>query len=127
MGIETRRIQRVFSYESATIASGAAETGEISMTIYAGGIVITPAAWTAANIGFKVSATSGGTFAILRDYLGAPVQISGIKTDGIRAYQIPDEVFAAGYVKLWSKSTTAATETDTNQAAARSLTVVLKG
>lgn len=127
MTVETRNIQRVFSYEDVTIASGAAESDEISVTRYAGGIVRVCTEWTDANIGILHSHISSGTFNVLHDYLGSPVQISGIPTTGGGDFALPDEVFAAGYVKLWSKSTTAATETDTNQGDARSLTVVLKG
>lgn len=121
-------INRGYKTVSLTIGSAAAVTEELDMTGYAGGLVhLAGTTWTDANIGFQVAPTTGGTYAILRDYLGAPVQISGVGTAVSRAYQIPDEVFAAGYVKLWSKSTTEATETDTNQGDARSLTVILKG
>ena len=121
------RINREYTTRTYTIASGAALTDEIDARYMAGAIVIIPAAWTAANLGIKVSPTSGGTFVILNDYLGAPVQVSGITTDASKAYALPDEIYATGFVKLWSKSATAATITDVNQAAARSIIVVLKG
>lgn len=76
----------------------------------------------------SVAPTTGGTFVILRDASGNPVQIGSIKTDGARAYALPAELFGCGFVKLWSKSATAATETDVNQTGGPlSLTVVLKG
>ena len=120
-------ITRESTIKILTIANNEALTAEFDMTPFAGGLVIVPGTWTAANIGFKVSPTSGGTFVTLVDYLGSPVQVSGVATGTSKAYQMPDELFAAGFVKLWSKSTTIATETDTNQGGARTLTVVLKG
>jgi len=121
-------ISRGYKTVSLTIGSALAETEEFDATGFPGGMVhLAGTVWTAANIGFKVSPTSGGSFAILYDYLGAPVQISGVGTAISGAYQIPDEFFPAGFVKLWSKSTTAATITDTNQGDARAITVVLKG
>ncbi len=119
-------IQRKFSNETLTIAANAATSGSFQFEQYAGGMVIVPSAWTAANIGFQVS-EDNSTFVILRDYTGVPVQISGIKTDGGRAYAMPAEMFSARFCKLWSKSTTTSTETDTNQASARSLIILLKG
>lgn len=110
----------------ATIAINTAISDELDFTDFSGGIVIIPVAWTAANLGIQVAEKGGGTFAILRNATGTPVQISGIKVDGVRAYALPDEVFACSSIKLWSKNAAAATETDTNQTAARSLNVLLK-
>ncbi|MHA1962153.1 MAG: hypothetical protein ACW99U_18265 [Candidatus Thorarchaeota archaeon] len=120
-------INRENSKKDVSIPNGTAESSVINMSQYAGGLVITPSAWSSANIGFKVSATISGTYYILRTDAGVPVQISTIKTDGARAYKMPDDVFVCHWVKLWSKNTTAATETDVNQGAARALTVLLKG
>ena len=110
----------------ATIANGAAISDELDITDFSGGIVITPAAWTAANIGIKVAEKGGGTFAILRGVTGTAVQISGVLTTASRAYVLPDEVFACGSIKLWSKNVAAATETDNNQGAERLINVLLK-
>ena len=121
-------IGRFGDVETLTIGLGTAITStELDMAHYSGGVVIVPAVWDAANIGFTVSPTSGGTFVILRDYLGTPVQISGIETAGSRAYSLPMEIFGCGFIKLWSKSLVTLTETDVNQAASRTLTVILKG
>ena len=119
-------ITRSFKKQAVRIAASAALTGVIDVRAYAGGTVIGSAAWTAANIGFQVS-SDGASWYILRDKSGAPVQIAAIETGTACAYDIPAEVFGAGYVKLWSKSATAATVTDANQAAARDLIVMLKG
>lgn len=110
-----------------SIAESAAVSGVIDIREWSGAIVITPAAWTAANIGIQVAEASDGTFVILRDKDGVAVQVGTVKTDGARGYALPTEVFAAGFIKLWSKNTTAATETDTNQAAARTGWILLKG
>lgn len=111
---------------NVTIANGAAISEAIDVRECVGGFVIVPGAWTDANIGFQVCDTSSGTFVALKDKTGSPLQIASITTNASFAYAIPTEAFPAMFVKLWSKSTTAATTTDTNQGAARSLTVILK-
>ena len=90
-------------------------------------MVLVPSDWTAANIGFKVARLSSNTFNILRDDIGTPVQISTILTSGARWYILPSELYGAKFVRLWSKSTTSATETDTNQGTERNLELLLKG
>ena len=111
---------------TVTIADGAAISGAFDLTDFIGGIVIIPDSWTDANMGFKVCETQTGTFVILRDNTGVPVQISGIITNAANAYKIPDDIFPARWVKLWSKNTTAATVTDNNQTGAISPVVMLK-
>jgi hypothetical protein len=90
------------------------------------GFVHVPDSWTDANIGFKISPTTGGTFVIAKDTSGVPIQISGINTTTGAAYQIPTSMAGGCFVKLWSKNTTAATATDNNQTNAKALTVTLK-
>ena len=109
-----------------TIAESAAVTQAFWMGDHIGGHVIVPAAWTAANIGFKICDSETGTFVIAKTEAGVPIQISAVLTSQSDSFKIPNELFPVSWVKLWSKSTTAATETDVNQAAARSLTVILK-
>jgi len=110
-----------------SIASGAATSGAIDMRHWVMGMVLVPSAWTAANIGFQVCDTEDGTFVAVKDDTGTPVQISSVTTDASFWYQFPSpDLFAGYFVKLWSKSTTAATVTDTNQGAARALKVLLK-
>jgi hypothetical protein len=119
-------IGRLGMQVAVTIADGAALSEAIYMEPFAGGMVYVPDSWSAANLGFKVCDTEGGTFAILKDASGVPIQISGMSTSGAMAYQIPDGLFGAVWVKLWSKSTTAATETDVNQTGAISPVLMLK-
>lgn len=109
-----------------TIANAAAISEEFYMGDHIVGLVHVPASWTDANIGFKISPTTGGTFVVAKDKTGSPIQISGINTTTGAAYAIPTELAGACYVKLWSKNTTAATETDNNQTNAKALTVTLK-
>jgi hypothetical protein len=119
-------ISRYVEARSAVIDDGAAVSAAVDFRRVAGGVVIIPTSWTAANLGFYVCDTLGGTYVILRDESGNPVQVSGILTTGARAYSLPSQLFGAAYIKLWSKSSTAATETDTNQSGAITLTLMLK-
>ena len=122
------KIARSVNYQWVTIAINTAITGVIDVLGYADGAVLIPSAWTDANLGFQMPPDTGttGTFLALKDESGNPVQISGITTNAAFWYAIPARVFPAATIKLWSKSTTAATVTDTNQGAARSILVVLK-
>lgn len=52
---------------TVTMADNAAVTGAFRMHDFIGGIVIVPAAWIAANMGFQVCDTETGTYAILRE------------------------------------------------------------
>lgn len=116
------------SRETASIAlsvlAGEALTQAVGFSQWAGGVVIVPAEWTAANIGFYVSDIESGEYVILRDDSGSAVEITSIKTDGSRAYKLPDDVFGCTFLKLWSKNT--ASEADVNQAAVRALKVLCK-
>jgi hypothetical protein len=103
------------------IANGTAVSEAFEMSNHAGGIVLMPAAWTAASIGFQVSDSPSGTYYPLYDDGGTLVQISGPAVDN--AYSIPAEVFGAAWVKLWSQDGAAV---DENQGAERTLGVILK-
>ena len=112
--------------EELSIANGAALSAAFDASRYINGIVIIPDGWTAANLGFKISDTLAGTYVVAKDKEGVPFQISTINTTTGAAYAIPIELFPAPFVKLWSKNTTAATETDANQTGAKALKVLLK-
>ena len=110
-----------------TIAINTAISGVLDTRYWSAGFVLIPSAWTAANLGFKFCDTSDGTFTIAKDEYGVPIQIASISTAESFWYQFPEpQIFAGHFVELWSKSATAAATTDVNQAAARSLTVILK-
>ena len=114
-------INRTTKVQTMTIANGAALSDAFDMRDYAGGHVYMPAAWTAANIGFKVCPSSGGTYLPLYDASGAIIEIASPAVD--KAFQFPRDLFAATFVKLWSQDGAGA---DTNQAAARTLIIELK-
>ena len=112
---------RLTKAEVATIASGAAVSGAIDVSRYSGMNIQMPSTWTAASIGFQVCDTEGGTFLPLYDATGTLVQIASPAAS--KAYSAPAELFAAIYVKLWSQD---GAGSDTNQAAARTLTLTFK-
>lgn len=119
-------IRRSTAVGLSTIASSAALGSAVKIEGHQSGIVIMPAAWTAASMGFKVCDTENGTYVIVRAIDGTPLQIAGIVTDAANAYKIPDDVFnGAVWVKPWSKHATAGTITDVNQAAARTIKFVV--
>ena len=109
---------------SLTIAINTAESEAVSLVDFVGdaGLVMVPA-WTAASLGFKVCDTPGGTFAALRDEYGALVEVTGIQTAAAGWYKLPAGLRGARYVKLWSETA----GSDTNQAAARSMAISVKG
>lgn len=121
------RLTRLTHMIPVTIANGASVSGAFYMGDFAGGIIIFPAAWTAANLAFQVSATETGTYAALHDDdTDQLVQVQNVATGAVSAYAIPAELFGATWVKLLSKSATAGTDTAVNQAADRVITVILK-
>lgn len=122
-------IERRYIEKSMVMADGVAiTTAPIDMSIYAGGMVLIPTGWVAANLGFKISTDYAGTFTLLRDDTGVPVQISGIITDAAGWHKLPDDLFGAHWLHLWSKSATAATITEVNQTGGPlTFTVALKG
>jgi hypothetical protein len=113
---------RTNSTINSTIPNGAALSAPINMAEYASGLLITPAAWTAAAIAFKVCDTIGGTYVPLKGATGAIVEITGPAAAG--AYPLPAELASAQYFKLWSEA--AGAGTDTNPAADRIMTGMLK-
>jgi len=121
-------IQQPPAVVPVTIADNAAVSGAFRMHEFIVGIITVPATWVAANMGFQVCDTEDGTYSILReDATDQPVQIQNMSTSAVRSYRMPAAVMAALWVKLWSKSATAANETDVNQTGGPlSITVMLK-
>ena len=115
---------RHYQVLKVTIANGEALSGEIDLRDFAAGIVYMPAAWTAADLGVKVAHTSGGTFQPLKDASnGYDTTVSIDAVVASACYHLPEWVFAAQYIKLWSHN---GSGTDTHQAAARDIYVMLK-
>lgn len=108
------------------IAASAAISGAFDMSEFEGGLLNVGSAWTAGNMGFKISDTLDGTYDLALDDTGVPIQITTVNTGRAGWYVIPSKLFPAKYVKVWSKSAVAATETDVNQESARTMKVVLK-
>lgn len=110
--------------QDVTIGAGTALSSAIDLGPLVGdaGLVLVPSTWTAAAMGFKVSATQTGTFVPLRDESGSVVQISGIQAAAAAWYKLPDALRGAQWVKLWSQNA----GVDVNQAAARTLVVAAK-
>ena len=104
------------------IANGQALSTPVQMADFDSGSIITPAAWTAAAIAFKVCDTLGGAYVPLRGSTGAIVEITNVVASA--AFPLPAELHSAQYFKIWSE--TAGAGTDTNQGADRVMTVMLK-
>jgi len=115
-------LTRATKDETVTIAESAHLSGAIDMRDYSGGILVMPAAWTTADIGFHISDAIDGTFVPLKDHDDAYVVVDAPDVD--TAFELPPEIFGAHFVKLWSTDGAGA---NTAQAAARSLLVMLKG
>ena len=113
---------RTSSVINPLIANGTALSTPINMAEYAMGQLITPAAWTAAAIAFKVCDTIGGTFVPLRGSTGAIIEITNVVAAG--AFPLPAELLSCQYFKIWSETPGAGT--DANQGADRLMTVMLK-
>lgn len=114
-------MSQIRTYKTVTIANGAAISGEIDMTYYSGFSVTLPSAWTAANIGIKTSHVSGGTFTPVYDIDGTVLEIASPAVS--KTYVFPElGKYAGKIIKLWSQD---GSGNDTNQGAARTLTVQL--
>lgn len=116
MSLAVRRSHAV----TLTIANGAALSGAFSNKDFAAGVVHVPAAITAAGLGFYVCSTVGGTYLPLYDHDGALVEIAAMTAS--RAFELPPEIFAARYIKLWSQTS----GSGVNQGADRTFIVDLK-
>jgi len=116
------QLARKTSKVVVSIANGANLSDAFDMRLYTMGVVHMPAAWTAASIGFKVSDAKAGTYQPLYDDNGTLVQIDSPAAS--KNYTLPTPVANCAWVKLWSQD---GSGTNTNQGAARSLTISLKG
>lgn len=115
----------VIKYETLTIANGAASSGTFRLFGFRISAIITPSAWTAADISFEVDPNGAGTFLKVQDNSGALVRCTGIATASAE-YIIPPEVADHISGELGKVvSTNVASEADVNQGAERSLVVVL--
>ena len=116
------------TFETATIASGAAISDKISTQGRALVGIFTPAAWTAAAIGYKVGWSGNDTEMYAAYDSSGNLEQTAVSTDAASAtvfIAIPtsDAIFAP-YIKL--TSVTAASTTGVNQGAARQLILVFR-
>lgn len=103
-----------------TIAISAALSDPIDLSKYSGGVILMPAAWTAAGIGFKVSNSYGGTYVALIDAAGDEIEAAAAGVVSV-AHPMPAAIFGFKYIKLWSETAGA----DVTQAAERVLNLLL--
>ena len=100
------RMDRIVHQETLTIANTANLSGAMDFRQFTMGVVLMPATWTAASLGFKVAATEDGTYMPLYTHAAAIVEVDGPAVD--IAYELPPELAAASWVKLWSQDGAAA-------------------
>ncbi len=119
---QTQVLQTAQVNTVVTIAASAALSDPIDFRRFSRMVVHMPSAWTAADIGFQVSSAIDGTYLPLYDEAGtaALVEIGAPAVD--QAHVAPAKLGGAAFVKLWSQTA----GTGVNQAAERSLVVVLK-
>lgn len=104
-------------YSTIDISVDAALGTAVLVEGYDEGYLVMPAAWTAADIGFKVCDTKDGTYSILRDTAGVIVDIEDPTVD--IAHVLPEQLFNGTiWIKPWSKNATPATETKVDQTTA---------
>lgn len=113
------------SVRTVTIANGASQSGAISLGAYRLGGIIMPAAWTTAAITFLVCDTVDGTFVPLHDDVGTEVTIAAAAVAASRAIAI-DELAGSLAQWEWVRLRSGTTSAAVNQAAARTLKLVLK-
>ena len=102
-----------------TIAISTALSDPIDLSRYSSGVILMPAAWTAAGIGFKVSDAYGGTYVALIDAAGDEVEAAAAGVIDV-AHPMPAAIFGFKYVKLWSETV----GSDVTQAAERVLKIL---
>lgn len=119
-----RFTRRIF-VEKIVIAVGESLSAALDFSQYAGGILINSGTdWTTADLCFEVSDTLSGTYVKLRDSSGVLIRVTGLSTTAGEARPLPEELFAAGFVKLRSVNT--ASEAAVNQVATQTIKLVLK-
>lgn len=109
--------------KTATIAPGVSLSGEIDIEGFKIAAIEMPAAWTAANLTFQAASAAGGTFKNVHDDAGTEVLVTAAADRIIGLDAILPELAAIRFLKI--RSGTAAIPV--NQAAAMTLTLILKG
>ena len=112
-------IERKSKTQTMTIALNGNLSDAFDFRDYVTGTIHMPAAWTTAEIGFKVSSEMSGTFVPLYD--DATLVTVDVAVDTM--VDLGTRLQGCRFVKLWSQN---GTGTNVAQAAARSLIVSMK-
>lgn len=108
---------------TATIANAASQSGEVDLEGLSLQAIVMPAAWTAANLTFLASDTSGGTFNPVHDDAGAEVTVTAAAARAIGLDAVSRELDGLRYIKVRSGTT----GVPVAQGAERILSLVLRG
>lgn len=107
---------------TATVASGASQSGELNVGDWTYAGLVMPSEWTTADITFLVSNKSGGTFVPLYDDAGIEVTVKASQGTAVGLANAALALAPWRYVKLRSGTSASAV----NQAGDRTIEVVLK-
>lgn len=117
-------IMREIAYRAANVGAGTALSNAIEVSDFAGGLLITPSSLdNNTAIGFKVSDREDGVFYSLFGSDGVLITIP-VSIANARAYPLPDELFGAHWIKIWTCTTGGL---DVNQASVRGFGLMMKG
>lgn len=108
---------------TAVIANGASQSGEVDLGGLSVQAIVMPAAWTAANLTFLAADATGGTFNPVHDDGGTEVTVTAAAARCIGMDAAARELDGLRYIKVRSGTTA----TPVNQAAERTLTLILRG
>ncbi len=124
--VKVFNIQQVDRRVTVTIANNAAVSGSFDPQGARGLAVLTPGAWTAANIGLEVSTDGGTTWIPVRTEWGSLVMVSGVVTNAAASYILPPSAWQVGlYPQARLTSLNTSTYAAVNQGGARTLVVAL--
>lgn len=112
--------QKTVSVATATIPISTALSDVIDFRGVSFMQIVMPAAWTAADLGFYVSATRDGTFGMLQDSGATRIECTGVAVN--LRMQCPNTIAGSAFLKLWSQNA----GVDANQAAERAIQIILK-
>lgn len=102
------KLNRANNTATVTIASGATESGALTLDGYAMGMVFLPSTFDGTSVTFICCATKGGTYVPLEDASSNAVTIT---TAASQCFALPDALFGAPYCKLVAGSTQTTTDT----------------
>lgn len=116
-------IARQWMIAPINFVANTCESDPVDFGPFSGGLIKLPAGWDTAHIGIKVSETISETFVPIYPQTNTlPAMITWPAPLG--AYALPDEVFGARQIRLWSVSNSLSS---INQSAARAILLFAKG